>query len=71
MSDDKKIALKMMIDGKVRDISYEELALSNNLSQEALVRLLIEKKIIEGRDLLNMMETVKKERYRVPDAGDK
>ncbi|RKX22874.1 MAG: hypothetical protein DRP51_01615 [Candidatus Zixiibacteriota bacterium] len=60
-----------MIDGKVRDISYEELALSNNLSQEALVRLLIEKKIIEGRDLLNMMETVKKERYRVPDAGDK
>jgi len=71
MSDDKKVALKMMIDGKVRDISYEELALSNNLSQEALVRLLIEKKIIEGRDLLNMMETVKKERYRVPDAGDK
>ncbi len=71
MSDDTKVALKMMIDGKVRDISYEELALSNNLSQEALVRLLIEKKLIEGKDLLKMMETVKKERYRVPDAENK
>ena len=71
MSEDKKIALKMMIDGKVRDISYEELALSNNLSQEALVRLLIEKKIIEGKGLLEMMETVKNERYRTPDAEGK
>ena len=71
MSEDKNVALKMMIDGKVRDISYEELALSNNLSQEALVRLLIEKKLIEGKDLLKMMETVKKERYRTPDPEDK
>ena len=71
MSDDKKVALKMMIDGKVRDISYEELALSNNLSQEALVRLLIEKKLIEAKDLLEMMETVKKERYRTPDSENK
>ena len=70
MSDDK-VALKMMIDGKVRDISYEELALSNNLSQEALVRLLIEKKIIEGKDLLEMMELVKNERYRTPDDVEK
>jgi len=71
MSDDSKVALKMMIDGKVRDISYEELALSNNLSQEALVRLLIEKKIIEGKDLLEMMELVKNERYRTPDDVEK
>ncbi len=71
MSDDNKVALKMMIDGKVRDISYEELALSNNLSQEALVRLLIEKKIIEGKDLLEMMELVKNERYRTPENIDK
>jgi len=70
MSDDNKVALKMMIDGKVRDISFEELALSNNLSQEALVRLLIEKKIIEGKDLLKMMETVKTERYRTPETGE-
>ena len=65
--EDKKIALKMIVDGRERDVTYEELALSNNLAQEALVRLLIEKKIFEPRELLDMMETVKKERYRKPD----
>jgi hypothetical protein len=62
--DDKKVALKMVIDGKEREITYEELALSNNLAQEALVRLLIEKKLFEPKELIDMMETVKKERYR-------
>lgn len=65
--EEKKIALKMVIDGKERDVTYEELALSNNLAQEALVRLLIDKKLFEPRELLDMMETVKKERYRKPE----
>lgn len=67
--EDKKVALKMIIDGKERDITFEELTLSNNLAQEALVRLLIDKKIIESKDLLEMMNNVKKERYRTPDEG--
>lgn len=54
----------MVVDGKERDVTYEELALSNNLAQEALVRLLIEKKLFEPNELLKMMETVRKERYR-------
>ena len=61
---DPKVALKMVIGGKERDVSYEELALSNNLAQEALVRLLIEKKMFVPKELMEMMETVKKERYR-------
>jgi hypothetical protein len=61
---DEKMALKMVINGEEREISYEELALSNNLAQEALVRLLIEKKLFEPDELLKMMEMVKKERYR-------
>ncbi len=64
---EKKVALKMIIDGKERDISFEELALSNNLAQEALVRLLIDKKLIEPREIMDMLETVKKERYRTPE----
>ena len=64
MDDEKKIALKMVVGGQERDVTYEELALSNNLAQEALVRLLIEKKVIEPQELMKMMETVKKERYR-------
>jgi len=61
---DPKIALKMVIDGKERNVTYEELALSNNLAQEALVRVLIEKKLFTPKELISMMETVKKERYR-------
>ena len=61
---DPKVALKMVINGKERDVSYEELALSNNLAQEALVRVLIEKKLFEPKELMKMMETVKEERYR-------
>ncbi len=69
--EEKKVALKMVIDGQVRDISFEDLALSNNLAQEALVRLLIEKKFFEPKELLDMMEKVKKERYRHPDDAGK
>jgi hypothetical protein len=65
--DEKKVAIKMVVDGKERDVSFEELALSNNLAQESLVRLLIEKKFFKPQELLDMMEKVKKERYRHPD----
>jgi hypothetical protein len=64
---EKKVALRMVIDGKEREITYEELALSNNLAQEALVRLLIDKKVFEPKELLEMLEKVKKERYRTAD----
>lgn len=64
---EKKFALKMIIDGQEKEISYEELALSNNLAQEALVRLLIDKKVFTPDELLQMLETVKKERYRQPE----
>jgi hypothetical protein len=64
---DKNVALKMIVNGKEIDVSFEELALSNNLAQEALVRLLIQKKLFEPKELIEMMETVKKERYRQPE----
>jgi hypothetical protein len=68
MTEDKKSFLKLIVDGKERDITYEELTLSNNLAQEALVRLLIDKKVFDPKELLEYMETVKKERYRaMPD----
>lgn len=67
MTEKKNVALKMVVDGQERDVTWEELALSNNLAQEALVRLLIEKKLFEPRELMEMMEKVKKERYRTLD----
>lgn len=66
--DEKKVAIRMVVDGKEREVSFEELALSNNLALEALARLMIDKKLIEPKDLLEMMERVKKERYR-PEPG--
>jgi len=65
--DEKRIAIKMVVDGKERDVTFEELALSNNLALEALVRLLVEKKLFEPKELMQTMETVRKERYRVPE----
>jgi hypothetical protein len=65
--DDKKVALKMVVDGQEKDVSFEELALSNNLALEALVRIMVEKKLIEPKDLMDMMDKVRKERYRTMD----
>ena len=58
-------ALRVVINGKERMVSYEELALSNNLAQEALVRLLVRKKLIDPKELLDEINSVKTERYRV------
>ena len=57
----------MIVNGKERDVTFEELALSNNLAQEALVRLLIEKKVFDAKELMDMMNKVKQERYRGPE----
>jgi hypothetical protein len=67
---EKRVALKMVIDGEIREISFEELALSNNMAQEALVRLLVRKKMIEPRELMEEMNAVQKERYRSGDPSD-
>ena len=64
---DKNVALKMVVNGEERDVTYEELALSNNLAQEALVRLLMEKQVFKADELPEIMEKVKKERYRKPE----
>lgn len=67
---DKRVAIKIVVDGKVREVSFEELTLSNNLAQEALVRLLIAKKVIDPKDLMDTMQIVQKERYK-PGEPDK
>ncbi len=69
MNDELKpnVAMKVVVDGNERSITFEELTLSNNLAQEALVSLLIRKKIIEGKELLDEITRVRKERYRSAD----
>jgi uncharacterized LabA/DUF88 family protein len=67
MNDRRPPALKVMVNGKMREISYEELTLSNNLAQEALVRLLIKKNMIDPKEYVEMMNIVKDERYKTLD----
>ena len=72
MVDDPKkapYALRMVVDGKERKISYEELALSNNLAQEALVRLLVKKKLIKPEELLEeILDVVALQKCQTPDS---
>lgn len=63
---DKKVALRVIMGDQEREVTYEELCLSNNLAQEALVRLLVRKKIFKPEELVKEMGQVKKERYRSP-----
>ena len=71
MSDKPNVAMKRMVDGEVREITVEQLVISNQLSQEALVSLMVKKKLIDPRDLLQEIERIRKERYRAgePDEG--
>lgn len=68
--DSSPTALKMIMGDQTRKVSFNELVLSNNLAQQALVRLLINKKLIEPDELMQMMETVRKENYRSPEQVD-
>jgi len=65
MADEKKKpAIKLVIGDQIREVSYEELALSVNMAQEALVTVLIDKKIISPDDFLKALKEVREERYR-------
>jgi hypothetical protein len=69
---EKRVALRILIGDKQKDVTYEELCLSNNLAQEALVKLLVRKKIFKAEELLQEIKQVRKERYRSADeAPDK
>ncbi|UCB52551.1 MAG: hypothetical protein JSV10_00165 [Candidatus Zixiibacteriota bacterium] len=63
---DRRVALKIMVGDKEREVTFDELVLSNNLAQEALVRLLVGKKIFKPEELAKEMARVRKERYRTP-----
>ncbi|PJA29866.1 MAG: hypothetical protein CO189_01190 [candidate division Zixibacteria bacterium CG_4_9_14_3_um_filter_46_8] len=59
-----KALLKIKIGKQVREVTYEELTLSNNLATEALLSLLIDKGVIDPEEYLKKIQDVRKERYR-------
>lgn len=65
--------LFLVKNGVRREVSFEELTLSNTLSIEALVRVLTKRGSIEAKELLEEMDKVKTERFRegIPPDNDK
>ena len=64
-ADDKpKSGLILVMDGVQREVSFEELALSNTLSLEALVRVLSRNGHVDPGELMGEMDKVKAERFR-------
>jgi hypothetical protein len=62
--DKAKSGLFLVKDGVKREVSFEELALSNTLSLEALVRVLSRNGNLDPDELLKEMNKVKSERFR-------
>jgi hypothetical protein len=60
------IALTVTAGNQKRLITFKELTLSNNFALEALVKLLVDKKIIDVKDLQSTMDQVRQERYQQP-----
>ncbi|MCD4655795.1 hypothetical protein K8T06_17885 [bacterium] len=55
---DDQVIMKIVTDGKTRDITIKELLLSQNLSLEALTSLLIKKGVFTGEELLDEIKRI-------------
>ncbi|MEE9553848.1 MAG: hypothetical protein V3W18_06075 [candidate division Zixibacteria bacterium] len=68
MSNDqsKRVALKIMVGDQVKEVTFDELTLSNNLGLEALVKVLVDKGVFKPDELQTELENVRKIRYRDP-----
>lgn len=64
MAEDKRVAMKMVIDGQVREVTFEELAITNNLAQRAIVSLLIKKKLIDPQEYIDELRDIQEQHYR-------
>jgi len=63
----RKVALKIQIGDQVREVTFDELTLSNNLGLEALVKVLVDKGVFKPDELQSEMDRIRKERYRDPE----
>jgi hypothetical protein len=68
MSEDpaQRVALKIQIGDQTRDVTFDELTLSNNLGLEALVKVLVDKGVFTPEELQKEMDRIRQERYQDP-----
>ncbi|UCC80861.1 MAG: hypothetical protein JSW64_05745 [Candidatus Zixiibacteriota bacterium] len=65
-SPNRRVALKIQIGDQVREVTFDELTLSNNLGLEALVKVLVDKGVFKPEELQSEMDRIRKTRYRDP-----
>jgi len=63
-SRDDRAAMVIKIGGEERVITFEELALSNNLTLEVLVRILVEKGVFTPEEFMQKLAQVEKEQIK-------
>ncbi len=63
----RRIALKIQIGDQERDVTFDELTLSNNLGLEALVKILVDKGVFKPEELQEVMDHIRQERYKDPE----
>lgn len=59
----------MVMGDQVREVTFDELTLSNNLGLEALVKVLVDKGVFKPEELAAEMERIRKLRYRDPSSS--
>ncbi len=60
-------AITVTMDGKEVKITYEQLVLTNNLTLQALITLLVKKEIVSPEELLAELQLKEKERLKKPE----
>jgi hypothetical protein len=63
----KRVALTVLVGDQKREITFDELTLSNNLALEALVKVLVDKNVFKVEELQQVMDLIRKERYTSPN----
>jgi hypothetical protein len=63
----RKVELRIQVGDQVREVTFDELTLSNNLGLEALVKVLVDKGVFKPEELQSEMDRIRKDRYRDPE----
>ncbi|MBN1356527.1 hypothetical protein JXA40_09740 [bacterium] len=58
------IAMRIVTEGKIRDVSYRELLLSVNMTLEALMSLLAKKQLISPEEMIGELESIRNRKDR-------
>jgi hypothetical protein len=62
----KRVAMTVVVGDQKREITFDELTLSNNLALESLVKLLVDKNVFKVEELQKVMDEIRKQRYADP-----